>query len=1099
MRNMHVEWYQKNAEQVLSEQSSDPENGLGAVNAQHRLERFGRNRLPDIKQSGGIPWVRAAIDPLWILLTVSAVIAFILKMPWTGVLFLLAAAARFGCSCLQMRKMLHTRGVTDFMRGLRARTLRDGEFRLLDAAALVPGDIVALEAGDTVPADVYLLESASLRLDQSALTGDATPAEKDASAACDDDLPFAIRPNVAYMGASVLYGRGRGVVVATGDETELGRAARELGDGPDSTAGWLRLVGWPLSIFCVLLWIVFAVVTAARGSGNGAAELLLAAAAVLPACLTPAVTLILSRGTAVLKKKGMLLRDMAAIEALASADVLAVTRPASRKPEQMLASMLWSGGRVTLVEGTGYMPVGAFRNVEGNAVEPAEHDDLMMALTAAALCNDSTVTEVTAGNWQAQGDPAECALTVLAEKAGVTRTAMEEHMPRIGVLPYDAERKMMTTVHEYRHSVMVYTKGDAAEVLSRCTMMVRGSEIVDLDESLRTQVSDISSLMAEEGMLVLALAYRELRSIPEVSAPEDLEHDLVLSALVGITEPAQSESQESLAACRKAGIRPLLVTEDFPEQAASLARELGLPDDPDRILTGSAISDMDDKSLAKATENACVYAEMLPEHKVRLIRALHAAGHVTAVRGDSIRDLGMLREADAAVTGTRSGTAFAQNAAALRLEKDGTASLLHAADVCRGFMDVLTRILRFFAPFCAGAGLAVLFFLLGGKDTALKPAVLLLTQVFMLIPAFVLITEPVSKRGRRWTKPSAAIASPAFFVQLAVQALCTGLLAYAIGSRALHTDPASASSAVAAFLLFSALGCGFSCRSSSVPMWNGKPGRYGVACGAVLVLFIIAAAVAPLRTLLGLSPMSAGSWILALLYALLTMAVAEACKLAVYPLLVQRFPGRRPSAFADLTLPQAGKDRDADAFDPFDEDEPVSENGQPDKKKSASRGFRFSTRKRESSADVYSPDEDTADADTSTMPIFDEPESEAPDIPESAAGTHGAGDAEELSGGTRKFTAAELPEDVNDDTAPLEFEETGTVRFDNADDGETGDIPEVEEEDAYMLPENAELPSDENGEDIVGEPDEDTAGISPAEELSAEESATAVFTPVSDK
>jgi Ca2+-transporting ATPase len=602
-----------------------------------------------------------------------------------------------------------------------------------------------LEVGNYAPADLRLTEALSLSLDESSLTGESTTVRKDSSLVLTADTPVADRRNCAFAGTLVTYGRGVGLVVATGGSTEIGRIAALMSAYEEEAtplqrrmSGLGRWLGGAAIAISVLIFGIGA------GTGEDLLDMLLTAVALavaaVPEGLPAVVTISLALGMQRMARRNALMRRLAAVETLGSATVIASDKTGTLTKGEMTVVRLYLGPDLPPVEvgGVGYDPIGEFRRGE-EATDPREDAHLRLLLTAGALCNDARLQEE-AGRWQVVGDTTEGALVVLAAKGRLPREALEASQPRQEEVPFSSERRRMTTVHRSADSAVAYLKGAPDVVLPLCSRRQLGSEVIDLSEEGRARILAANEDLAARGLRVLALAYRPVeRALPE----EDLEREMVFLGLAAIEDPPRGEVRQAVAVCKQAGILPVMITGDHAATAQAIARQLEMIPTDGSVLTGADLDGMDEAALRQAAGEVQVYARISPEQKVRIVEALRDRGHIVAVTGDGVNDAPALKRGHIGVAMGVTGTDVAKEAADMVVTDDNFASIVAAVEEGRKIFDNI----RNFVVFLLSANIGEVIVVFGGVVSGL-PLPLLAMQILWVnlvtdsLPAMALAMEP---------------------------------------------------------------------------------------------------------------------------------------------------------------------------------------------------------------------------------------------------------------------------------------------------------------------------------------------------------------------
>ena len=667
--------YLQSAEEVLCSQGSQ-RGGLTSQEAAARLEKHGPNRLQEAKKITNFQrFLQQLKDPMLLILmaaaAVSAVTSILSGEKLTEVIIILAVVLLNAVlGVVQESKAEAAIEALQTMTAATSKVLRDGKITVLHSADLVPGDVVLLEAGDAVPADGRLLESASLKIEEAALTGESVPVNKTAETiSAQGDVPLGDRKNMCYMGSTVVYGRGSAVITATGMDTEMGKIAGVLARTEQEETPLQRKLtqlGKTLS-YLVLAICVFIFVFDLLVEGDYSLEAILKtfmvavslAVAAIPEGLATVVTVVLSIGVTNMSKRGAVIRRLTAVETLGCTQVICSDKTGTLTQNKM-----------TVVDHTGPQ---------------------RLLATAMALCSDAAWTEE-----GAQGEPTEAALVNFAAEAGLKKPLLEEQQPRVAEAPFDSSRKMMSTVHQIDGGFIQYTKGAPDEVLRLCTCYIESGEMRPMTEEKRRAILLENKAMADRALRVLAAAQRSWGDkLPEDISPETLEQDLCFIGLAGMIDPVRPEVKDAIHQCRKAGIRPVMITGDHKDTAVAIAKELDILDSADQAITGSALNDLTDEELAEAVPKYSVYARVQPEHKVRIVSAWKKRGAITAMTGDGVNDAPSIKTADIGVGMGITGTDVTKNVADMVLSDDNFATIVGAVGEGRRIYDNIRKTIQF--------------------------------------------------------------------------------------------------------------------------------------------------------------------------------------------------------------------------------------------------------------------------------------------------------------------------------------------------------------------------------------------------------------------
>ena len=667
--------YLQTTEEVLSTQGSSS-RGLTGEEAAARLSKHGPNRLQEAKKITNFQrFMQQLKDPMLLILlaaaAVSAATSILSHESLTEVFIILVVVLLNAVlGVVQESKAEAAIEALQTMTAATSKVLRDGKITVLHSADLVPGDVVILEAGDAVPADGRLLESASLKIEEAALTGESVPVNKTAEPiAAEGDVPLGDRKNMCYMGSTVVYGRGSAVITATGMDTEMGKIAGVLARTEQEETPLQRKLtqlGKTLS-YLVLAICVFIFVFDLLVEGDYSLEAILKtfmvavslAVAAIPEGLATVVTVVLSIGVTNMSKRGAVIRRLTAVETLGCTQVICSDKTGTLTQNKM-----------TVVDHTAPQ---------------------RLLATAMALCSDASWAEE-----GAQGEPTEAALVNFAAKAGLKKPLLEEQQPRVAEAPFDSSRKMMSTVHQIDGGFIQYTKGAPDEVLRLCTSYIDSGEKHPMTEEKRRAILLENKAMADRALRVLAAAQRSWGdTLPEDISPETLEQDLCFIGLAGMIDPVRPEVKDAIHQCRKAGIRPVMITGDHKDTAVAIAKELDILDSADQAITGSELNAFTDEELAEIVPRYSVYARVQPEHKVRIVTAWKKRGAITAMTGDGVNDAPSIKTADIGVGMGITGTDVTKNVADMVLSDDNFATIVGAVGEGRRIYDNIRKTIQF--------------------------------------------------------------------------------------------------------------------------------------------------------------------------------------------------------------------------------------------------------------------------------------------------------------------------------------------------------------------------------------------------------------------
>jgi len=688
--------------------------GLSAAEAQRRLAENGPNELTERPRPGFWKLLLDQFNNFLILILIAAaLLSLALGEMEEAVAILAIVILNAVLGVVQEKRAEEALAALKKMSAPEARVLRDGHRIVIPARELVPGDVVFLEAGNYVPADLRLVESANLRIDEASLTGESVAVEKKADKMLAGDAPLGDRVNRAFMGSTVTYGRGIGVVTETGMKTQIGLIAEMIQSFEqeltplqrrlDQLGRWL---GGGALIICGVVFFVTVIrdtdlrllqqgVTVYWGQSAGMLlDLFLTAVslaiAAVPEGLPAVVTICLAIGMQEMARRNALIRRLPAVETLGSATAICSDKTGTLTQNEMTAVRLYVANLRLDISGQGYQPVGAFDNY-GTPVDPRSRPEVLALLTGSLLCSDAQL-EKDGDGYRMVGDPTEGSLVVAAAKAGLWREEVEARLPRVAEIPFDSERKRMTTIHrldgrqavgvdgEVSGGYVAYVKGAPDVMMDRCRAILEEGHDVELTPARREHIRNVIRDLGREALRVLAVGYRILDELPEELDPEEIEQDLTLIGLVAMIDPARPEVGPAVEKARRAGIRSIMITGDYPDTARAIAEQVGLLRPGGEVISGAALNEMSDEELVERIEGVDVFARVSPQHKVRIVEALRARGHVVAMTGDGVNDAPALKRADIGVAMGITGTDVSKEVADMVLTDDNYASIVSAIE-----------------------------------------------------------------------------------------------------------------------------------------------------------------------------------------------------------------------------------------------------------------------------------------------------------------------------------------------------------------------------------------------------------------------------------
>ena len=686
--------YLEESTAVLEELKS-AENGLSSAEAESRLESNGKNKLDEPeKESLFKKFIGSLADPMIIMLIVAAAIQAVVTVLETNgdfglsdfadvLVILVVVVINTIMSLVQESKAEAAMEALMQMTAATSKVMRDGQIVVLKSEDIVVGDVVVFEAGDAVPADCRILESHSLKAEEAALTGESVPVNKIVDVLmCRDgaDVPLGDRKNMLYSGSTIVYGRGRAVVTATGMDTEMGKIADALSMAEKEITPLQKKMG-ELSVFLTKLVIGICILVFAVGIteslvitdqpftwallGSTALDTFIAAIALavaaIPEGLPAVVTIILSIGVTAMSKRQALIRKLTAVETLGCTQIICSDKTGTLTQNKMTVVDEFSTDRELLAK-------------------------------AMALCSDA---EIRPGEEFSTGEPTECALVNYANKLSMPKYELEKAQKRVGEAPFDSMRKMMSTVHENGGKYIQYTKGACDVMFAHCTGYLKDGKVIPITEEIIAEFNRVNKSFADRALRVLCAAYREYDALPESFEAEDLEKELILIGIVGMIDPCRPEVYEAIKECRAAGIRPIMITGDHRDTAIAIGRDLGIISDESEAIVGAALDKYSDEELIEEVTKYSVYARVQPEHKSRIVRAWKARGMVTAMTGDGVNDAPSIKASDIGIGMGITGTDVTKSVADMVLADDNFATIVNAVEEGRKIYDNVCKVLQF--------------------------------------------------------------------------------------------------------------------------------------------------------------------------------------------------------------------------------------------------------------------------------------------------------------------------------------------------------------------------------------------------------------------
>lgn len=727
-----MKYYLESSSEVFGEVKST-ENGLTSEQARRRSAETGKNKLAEGKKTPLIlRFLSQFADPMIIILIAAAVISAITSVlqkefPSDVIIIMFVVIVNAILGVYQESKAEKAIEALQKMAAATTKVLRDGKVCEIPSEDLTVGDVVLLEAGDAVPADGRIFESASLKIEESALTGESVPVNKFIKAIGlegQKDVPLGDRKNMMYMGSTVVYGRGKAVITSIGMDTEMGKIAGALSSAKDEQTPLQKKLGQLSKILsfivlgiCVFMFafdIVRALVTGTEmnldfllGSFMLAVSLAVAA---IPEGLAAVVTVVLSIGVTNMSKKNAIIRKLTAVETLGCAQIICSDKTGTLTQNKMTVVEHYCDNEKMLAEGM-------------------------------ALCTDVNLDD----DGNLVGEPTEMALVAYSMSLGMNKNELLKSAPRVGEAPFDSNRKMMSTIHKTADGILQFTKGAPDEILKHCTRIFKNGEVSPLTDADREAVLKKNKEFADRALRVLACGYKQLSCVPEDQSPDNIENELVFCGLVGMIDPVRPEVKAAIEECRGAGIRPIMITGDHKDTAVAIALELGIIKDKSEAITGAELDDISDEDFKEKVTQYSVYARVQPEHKVRIVNAWKSRGMITAMTGDGVNDAPSIKSADIGVGMGITGTDVTKNVADMVLADDNFATIVSAVEEGRRIYDNIRKSIQFLLSSNLSEVMAIFTANLLGF-TILKPVHLLwINLVTDCFPALALSMEKGEK------------------------------------------------------------------------------------------------------------------------------------------------------------------------------------------------------------------------------------------------------------------------------------------------------------------------------------------------------------------
>ena len=794
---MEKNWFSKSVDEVKKELLTDLEKGLTDEQISKQREKFGKNELKaQKKKSLFVKFLEQFKDFMIIVLIIAAIISGVVGyMQGEGItdsiIILIVVIVNAIIGVAQEAKAEKSLEALQKLSSHSAKVMRNGILTVVPSKELVPGDIVILDTGDFVPADLRIIEAANLKSQESSLTGESVPVEKYSEVIKDEKVGIGDRVNMLFSSSLITYGRGKGIVVETGMNTEVGKIAGIINDTEkaetplqiklNKLGKTLGLVALAICAFIFIIGLIY---------GKEPLDMFMTAVslavAAIPEGLAAVSTIVLAIGVQRMVKKHAIVKKLPAVETLGSATVICSDKTGTLTQNKMTVKKIFYDNKLVDID-----------KIEQNEIK----DDLEKLVYVSMLCND---TKVGRDN-ELTGDPTETALVDMGFVLDF-KPELFEMLPRVGEIPFDSNRKLMTTIHKYEDKYLVYTKGGVDELLKRCNKYILNNEIKNDLNNFKNSIQNINEKMAKEALRVLAMGYKELDHMPSDEEMKNIESDLIYVGMVGMIDPPREEAKVAVAKCKTAGIKTVMITGDHKITATAIAKSLGILENESEAITGAELEEMSDEDLAKNIRKYSVYARVSPEHKVRIVRAWQKNGEIVAMTGDGVNDAPALKTADIGCAMGMVGTDVAKEAADVILSDDHFATVVSAVEVGRRIYDNILKAIQFLLSSNVGEIIVLFVAILitpllskafGIDIKLIEPLlpihILWVNLVTDSLPALALAVDPAEKdvMTRKPLKPGKGIFTKGMTWRIVYQGIMIGLITLAAFCIGLATPESS--------------------------------------------------------------------------------------------------------------------------------------------------------------------------------------------------------------------------------------------------------------------------------------------------------------------
>ncbi|WP_434579036.1 calcium-transporting P-type ATPase, PMR1-type [Thermoanaerobacterium thermosaccharolyticum] len=853
-------------DEVSSNLKTDVNNGLSTEEAKKRLEKYGPNNLSEKNKRTVLSMLLDQFkDYMVIILIIASIVSLFLGEITDAVIILFIILLNAFLGMIQENNAEKSLESLKKLSAPVSRVLRDGKVIEIESQYLVPGDVVFLEAGNFVPADGRIIESANLKIDESALTGESIASEKIAGKLSDKNLNIGDRINMVYMGTIVTYGRGLFVVTETGMDTEMGKIAKML-DNEDKVKTPLQIkleqlgkyLGTGALIICAIIFIIG--VIEKRPVFDMFMTSVSLAVAAIPEGLPAIVTITLALGVQKMIKRNAIIRKLPAVETLGSANVICSDKTGTLTQNKMTVVKIYTD----------------FEELDLNDHYDNKADFLLECST---LCTDAFIDD----KGKSFGDPTEVAIVSAFEKNLSKKSDLENKYPRVAEIPFDSDRKMMTTIHKaHGNNYKVITKGAFDNVIERCKYILKDGKIENLTDDDKSKIKLENEKLGNNALRVLAISYKNADNIPERLNSDDVEKDLIFIGLLGMIDPPREEVKDSVKICKMAGIKPVMITGDHKITAMAIAKELGILNEGDITVTGRELEAMTDDELYKKVKDVSVYARVSPEHKMRIVKAWQRNNAVVAMTGDGVNDAPALKQADIGAAMGITGTDVAKDSADMILTDDNFATIVAAIEEGRTIYENIKKSIHYLLSCNIGEILVLLIATLAGMPMPLKPIhILWVNLVTDSLPALALGVEPADKdiMTKKPRPKNENIFADGLMFRIPIEGIMIGLVSFIAFLFGLRENLTNARTMAFAVLTFSQLSQAMNARSNKSIFKVGLlKNKYMVLALAVSIFLQLVVILTPLNAIFDIKNINIYDWDIIVLLSLSPIIIMEIVK-----------------------------------------------------------------------------------------------------------------------------------------------------------------------------------------------------------------------------